>query len=64
MTASSSATGKRSGYLTPNSHPFGGSVLVKLGALEHARDHFAEERGNAIVDAVVDALLRIRGPRL
>lgn len=38
--------------------------VVEIGALAHARDRFAEERGNAIVDAVADALLRIRSPRL
>ena len=64
MAASSFATRKGNGYLTPNSRPFGGSVLVEIGALAHARDHFAEERGNAIVDAVADALLRIRCPHL
>ena len=41
-----------------------GGRVVEIGALAHARDHFAEERGNAIVDAVADALLRIRCPRL
>jgi len=32
MAASSFATGKRSDYLIPNSRPFGGSVVVEIGA--------------------------------
>jgi len=64
MATSSFATGKMSGYLTPNSRPFDGSVAVEIGVLKHARDHYTEERGNAIVDAIADALLRIRCPRL
>ena len=34
MAASSFATGKRSGYLIPNSRPFGGSVVVEIGAID------------------------------
>jgi hypothetical protein len=32
MTVSSFTTGKKSGYLTSNSRPFGGSVVVEIGA--------------------------------
>jgi len=38
MTASSSATGTRRCRLTPNSRPFGGSVVVEIGANRQSRE--------------------------
>lgn len=60
MAASSLATGKRSDYLTPNSRPFGDSVVVEIGAMNHAAEHLSSEPERAVVDALADTLLRVR----